>query len=1075
MANNSASFLLAIILELRDKASGGLDKFASRLRSLQKDAKGLTELTKALEKLGKGVGKGGGSAGGGGASPVSAGSRAAQQEARALRELTKLKQDQVRLSREEARAKSEGASQKTRAQREEIRLLQEYARLKQTATRTAAAGELSEVRLQRERIRLLREEARLGESNRRGGRAERFNSAVRTGRNALYVADRTFDAIRGVTDPAIEQLRARERFRVMGFSDQENARADTAIQHTVQSIKGVRTADAYETLTGLINTFGEVDEALKFLPISLKYRANMGTLYGDQYGPTEVTRQISNTFKALETLGIDRPTGPKDATGQPTFSDQDRARMEQYFNIIAKATAATGGEVNPNEFRLFTKYSRLAGPGLTPEGLAKVLPVVQQMGGASTGTAMMTLYSNMVGGRIPSHKLQYWDELGLLDKSKVEFNEQGKLKRLRPGAIPIAEGLGRDPVAVADKFSAVLASKGIDVKDYDQVNKQLMAMFGDRTGAGALAQMINFRASIEKEVRKNENALGINEIYARLFEQPNVLGQRSFYEATKTDTLAAAGKPITEIQGSLSEWFANQIKNLQTPAGEHPAITTAMVGILALGKASVDAADGVGIFNGILRGGGSGGGGGAGVAGSGYGVSDVLTGGWAVGKGVKRVGTALGVGLLPRLPGPAAIAALAGVSGWAIHSNYQRDQEKLSGARQGAATQFDEIARLREQHGGRLPADLATKLSAGVFPGVDRRGLLHELAPKTYGTAGYPGVRVPTPNANEQIVGEFRRQGQALQFSELMAGFIRDVRQNVSGGRMTTEAGDRTLKIAEQAFPESYKQAVESTAQQLVNLSASVPPVQQSFVSLNNPAALFTRQLDLLNARAAPLGEAFQNTLSQSRRLPTALEVMAQTLTGFGARVNSINFEPNVSLPFAPPTPATPGGAQQQPRFVFSLPRKSHSAIGSVVHSDGVAMLHKGNVVFPAHLSRRAPGDWLNALMAMRTPARESSRAGVATFARPDAHSLTALAVAREMPAAREMPVAREMPRSDRAYSPANPPQVTIENFNFTANLPNVTGDGKDVDAKIRAKIPEIAEEVADRIAYELERMKERK
>jgi hypothetical protein len=40
--------------------------------------------------------------------------------------------------------------------------------------------------------------------------------------------------------------------------------------------------------------------------------------------------------------------------------------------------------------------------------------------------------------------------------------------------------------------------------------------------------------------------------------------------------------------------------------------------------------------------------------------------------------------------------------------------------------------------------------------------------------------------------------------------------------------------------------------------------------------------------------------------------------------------------------------------------KPGESALGSIIRSDGVVNLHKGNVVFPASLSRQRPGDWLS-------------------------------------------------------------------------------------------------------------------
>ena len=368
------------------------------------------------------------------------------------------------------------------------------------------------------------------------------------------------DSLDKYIEPAKKLLGAQTRFRMMGYSEADTRKGLAGVESVSRSIRGVNRTDAQEALNSLVNTIGGVDEALKFLPMASKYQANMNVMYGGQFGQADITRQIGNTFKALELLGVDKPTG-KDAKGRELFTSADQKRMERYFDIIAQATTATGGEVNPSEFRNFAKYSRMAGTDLTPEGMMKLLPLIQQMGGSSTGTAMMTLYRNMIGGVIPSYKLRNWDQMGLLDKSKVEFSgKTDKVKRLLPGAIPIAQDLGKDPMAVADKLAAKFREFGIDTTDSDQVNKQLMSMFGDRTGVGALSQLINFRSSFAKETRNYERTPGINKAYSQLEKSP--LMDIENYEKRLMEFRVSIGQNLlpmaTNVMGALtpiSEFF----------------------------------------------------------------------------------------------------------------------------------------------------------------------------------------------------------------------------------------------------------------------------------------------------------------------------------------------------------------------------------------------------------------------------------------------------------------------------------------------------------------------------------------
>ena len=199
------------------------------------------------------------------------------QGARLLREQTKARAEGVRLAREEARA-GEALARSHRA---------------------SASAETADLRLMRERLRLQRESDRYGERRRGGSFVDKFNKGVRTARNVRDVAETTIDTVRGFTDPALKEMRSEQRFKLMGFTPEENSRAFAAVDKTLAEVKGVRRGDVIESLTGLINTFGDVDEAKLFLPIAAKYRANMEALYGDLYSPEQGTGQINNAFTAM--------------------------------------------------------------------------------------------------------------------------------------------------------------------------------------------------------------------------------------------------------------------------------------------------------------------------------------------------------------------------------------------------------------------------------------------------------------------------------------------------------------------------------------------------------------------------------------------------------------------------------------------------------------------------------------------------------------------------------------------------------------------------------------------------------
>jgi hypothetical protein len=87
-----------------------------------------------------------------------------------------------------------------------------------------------------------------------------------------------------------------------------------------------------------------------------------------------------------------------------------------------------------------------------------------------------------------------------------------------------------------------------------------------------------------------------------------------------------------------------------------------------------------------------------------------------------------------------------------------------------------------------------------------------------------------------------------------------------------------------------------------------------------------------------------------------------------------------------PPSSGASGGAAggAKPAYKFGIHPLNpfpQSAVGSVIHSGGLVNLHKGNVVFPASLSRRSPGDWLDSAEAIGGAAEGAGAPDYSQFA----------------------------------------------------------------------------------------------
>jgi hypothetical protein len=886
MSNASGQYQLSVILRTIDKMSGGLKMGTSNLRAYGKEAKSVLTIQKQLNSLlSKNV-------------PTSGVDKYMTKMRSATKETRAFATEQGKLGRRLSQPI------KTTGLDAQIGKLREYRRelrgvgADSSRARVAMRGGMSSGGC-----------APLGPPlppfGSRGRRPQTWGARMGDAgdffmnmRQAGAAWRDRMDSLDKYIAPAKNLLGARTRFSLMGWSEADINKGLAGASQVSRSTRGITSIDAQEALNSLVNTIGGVDEALKFLPLAAKYQANMKVLYGEQFSQADITRQIGNTFKALELLGVDKPTG-KDAQGREVFTATDQQRMERYFNIIAQATTATGGEVNPSEFRNFAKYSRMAGQDLTPEGMMKLLPLIQQMGGSSTGTAMMTLYRNMIGGVIPSYKLRNWDAMGLLDKSKVEFSgKTDKVKRLLPGAIPIAEGLGRDPMAVADKLAAKFKEFGIDTTDSDAVNKQLMSMFGDRTGVGTLSQLINFRSSFAKETRNYERTPSIEKGYSQL--EKSELMKFQEYEKSVLELKLAIGQNLIPV--------ATQLMGVMKPVSEifrdHPTLAKYAMTLMLIGKAGGGVLETFSIFNH-----------------AGHGVdnffSRMVYGSDAAGGAMSRAERqALGLSRgLRGLPTSLTIGLTLGAAWFTLQQilNLLDAREKADAAEKEAkvagaqtATSIDKLESSYRMSGQKVPRDVYKQQAAHLFSAIDLEGTLKNSLSgnltlgtsfqQAYDTLTFGGRDFSPFMSNGAGSGLFNqieplrmmRQRQLLQDRApelrspgLMKEFLSSFR-----GRMdiTPEGKGYFEKILAQAFPTAFKQAsaelykpVASALDQYTKLGFGLNPssqLGQLLLGIEPPAKSATDALSLLAPAAEKLPGFFDRVGSAAERLGARLDAV---------------------------------------------------------------------------------------------------------------------------------------------------------------------------------------------------------
>jgi hypothetical protein len=129
-----------------------------------------------------------------------------------------------------------------------------------------------------------------------------------------------------------------------------------------------------------------------------------------------------------------------------------------------------------------SQYLKGALPGLSDDFLYSYMPeLAQEFKGAGAGTAMASLYQQLVAGQMRTSGLRLLDKLGLLDESKVDFDHNGRIVKARPGYFTDDDVFKANPLLGIEDIIKAIAAHGITGEKEQRDN--ISMLFGNRNAA----------------------------------------------------------------------------------------------------------------------------------------------------------------------------------------------------------------------------------------------------------------------------------------------------------------------------------------------------------------------------------------------------------------------------------------------------------------------------------------------------------------------------------------------------------------------------------------------------------------
>ncbi len=385
------------------------------------------------------------------------------------------------------------------------------------------------------------------------------------------------DALKTYTSEATRLIRSQAQLKIIGLTPGEQAQALQFIDKVGRDIRGVSKIDVTSGMVDAIGAFGDVQQAGRFLPSMMKYKMNLGAFFGDTMSKDQQNRQMLSSAKALEYIGV---------------TQKGEAETDKWLQEFVRISASTGGRVLPEDILTMLRRGKVATRGLTPEGLRASASLIEDFGAPTAGTAMMSLYQQLVGGVMKESAVALFQKYGLLKEGGFEFKKGTTVaKKVKPGGNILGELMQSNPMEAGKVFLEKLRAGGVDTDNQKELREIMAVMFQNRNAFAYMDSLVNQRLQIEKEAQRmgvsadtlaQQRLLDIDTDLNRLKQLQEFEAQYENFKISIGQNLLPASNKILENITPVMQWIGDNPNAAAWGAG----LIVAAKGLSLLGTTS---------------------------------------------------------------------------------------------------------------------------------------------------------------------------------------------------------------------------------------------------------------------------------------------------------------------------------------------------------------------------------------------------------------------------------------------------------------------------------------------------------
>lgn len=350
-----------------------------------------------------------------------------------------------------------------------------------------------------------------------------------------------------------------QRIRALGLGDSTSKEAIRFAQNT--KTIGISQTEKLTLMRDAMSVFGDLHHAKLVLPTLAKMKFANDALYGGQDAAANEQRFI-NMLKVIELRG---------GLASESHFKEEAERIQKVFT-------ATGGRVGPEQWQEFIQRGGVAAKQLRNDAFYyQMEPLLQEMGGHTVGTGLMSAYSNIYQGKTTFKAARELQRLGLIDSKKVELNKIGMLKEFKPGALKGSALFKQSPLEWLEHvLLPALAQKGITQKD--RIKDTIATIFSNRTASNLFTTMYMQSPQIHKNARLSAGAAGIDTLHDRA--QQTARGQEIQFLAEFHGLKRSLGQQVLPLYTRALEVAMQATQQLTVWIEKHPKATKFLMATL---------------------------------------------------------------------------------------------------------------------------------------------------------------------------------------------------------------------------------------------------------------------------------------------------------------------------------------------------------------------------------------------------------------------------------------------------------------------------------------------------------------